>query len=140
MRKFNSRFLILFLVLLIYGCGNPLGRRAIDGQITLNGVPLKSGNINFIPKQSGGVSSGTLISQGKYCLEDEKGLPPGKYLVQIYSPSESTLSPSSQGTPGALPPPAIEQIPPQYNLNSTLEVVVTESESTNFDFDLKTTR
>ena len=140
MRKFNPRFLIPFLVLLICGCGNPLGRRAIDGRVTLDGAPLKSGNINFIPKQSGGVGSGTIISQGEYHLEDDKGLPPGTYLVQVFSPSESTSSPAPMGAPGRLPPPAVERIPPQYNVNSTLEVVVTESGSINFDFDLKTTR
>jgi hypothetical protein len=138
----HARLLLLLLLMVLPACGpgNPLGRRAIDGRVTLDGSSLGSGHIQFIPQESGGVSSGTIIAQGGYKLETLKGLPPGKYYVQIFSPQDApamgTDAAQQSGPPGALKL-GVELLPAKYNAATTLTVEVAPSRSTTFDFDLK---
>lgn len=142
LKRLCARWLWLLLLMTLPGCGpeNPLGRRAIDGHITLDGSPLASGHIQFVPQDAGGVSSGAIIAQGSYKLEAPKGLPPGKYYVQIFSPrKEAKADPLVQQTdepPGPFQP-ATETIPARYNRDTTLAADVPPSGSTTFDFDLK---
>lgn len=125
------------------GAGNPLGRRAVSGQVTLDGSPLDHGVVEFSPQQPGGVTSGTLIQDGRYTIHTLQGLPPGKYLVRLFSPSRSA-EPSADGPPGPPFPgrqpgePAKERIPPQYNLQSDLVVEVVADGDNAFDFDVRT--
>jgi hypothetical protein len=123
------------------GPGNPLDRRAVSGKISMNGTPLNNGNIRFVPRGPGGVSTGAVINAGgEYRIVETQGLPPGKYRVEIYSNDESNEKSSlvaTSGTAGSMPPPGIERIPPKYNLQSTLTVEMTPSGPTQFDFDLK---
>src|SRR5262245_24328187 len=75
---------------LVLGCGPKSDRLAVSGAVTLDGTPLEAGSIRF--DSSGGqkvVSSGALIKGGEYYVPQEKGLPPGKYRVQITSPDEN---------------------------------------------------
>lgn len=151
----NGRLACAVLPLMVlFACGpeNPLGRRAVTGRIMLDGSPLKSGHIQFVPLESGGVAAGAMIHKGEYRFEKLRGLPPGKYRVQIFSPvtaSESAAqSPPSDGPPGLasdvapnMPRAAlrtgIERIPSRYNSASELTAEITAAGPTRFDFDLK---
>lgn len=138
----HARLLLFLLLVALPACGpgNPLGRRPIDGRITLDGLPLESGHIQFTPQASGGVSGGAIIAQGIYRLETQKGLPPGKYHVQIFSPQQTPEAPSNAAQPngptGALRL-GVELIPTKYNTATTLAAEVPSSGSTTFDFNLK---
>src|SRR5690349_12411989 len=79
--------IVILLAPLAPGCApaNPLGRVAIAGKVTLDGQPVETGTIEFAPA-AGGVGSGAKIVSGSYAIEEQKGLPPGKYLVRIYAP------------------------------------------------------
>ena len=140
-QRFWSGCLVLCLVVTWCGCGpgNPLGRRAISGSVTLDGAPLDQGSIQFSPQQQqGGVGSGAVISNGGYTIAADKGLPPGKYLVRIFSAEQPDV-PVPKGPPGSVPiPPATERIPPEYNANSDKIVEVTAAGSNQFDFDIRT--
>ncbi len=138
---------ILFSAVLLCGCtnGNPLNRQQISGQVTLDGNPLEQGIVEFSPQQPGGVSSGTAIKDGRYVIEADKGLPPGNYLVRLYSSStggDGSASPAGTGMPGPSPRGATtvarERIPSQYNTASKLIVEVKEGESNTFDFQINT--
>lgn len=143
----------LLLLALAPGCGggNPLGRQAVSGAITLDGAPLDQGSIQFSPHQRSGVSGGAVISAGAYQIAADKGLPPGQYLVRIFSPVDAqepaaeepetmvpgpTAAPSSRGP--RQPPPGTERIPPEFNLESTQVVDVTDGGANAFDFDIRT--
>jgi len=121
------------------GCGssNPLGRKAISGTVTLDGVPLASGSIEFTPL-GGGVSSGAVIESGKYEIPAESGLPPGKYRVSIVdNPPAAPLPPGHM--PGDdLPPQPKPRVPPSWNQNSTHEIEVTQQGPNRFDFSIST--
>ncbi len=110
----------------------------------MNGNALDEGSVEFSLQGQGGISSGALIKKGQYTIETSKGLPPGKYLVRLLATAKSS---SSQKAPSGPPGPsatrglarvAKQQIPPQYNVRSTLVVEVVDDGSNVFDFDVKT--
>lgn len=144
---------LLVLLALAPGCGgnNPLGRQAVSGSITLDGAPLDQGSIQFSPHQRSGVSGGAVITAGAYQIAADKGLPPGQYLVRIFSPVDAqepaaeepetmvpgpTAAPSSRGP--RQPPPGTERIPPEFNIESTQVVEVRDGGDNAFDFDIRT--
>ncbi len=135
----------VFLAAGIPGCGpgNPLGRKPVSGRITLNDKPLEYGNISFDPiERNGGIRSGALITDGAYVMDDEGGLPPGKYKVRIFAAKPNP--PDMKGPDGGeLPGPASELpgqslIPPQYNVQSDIVREVTDDGDNEFNFDIKT--
>src|SRR5690606_38899279 len=78
----------------ISGCGpgNPLGRKAVSGTVTLDGAPVQQGSISFQPTHGEGTSSGAMILGGKYSIEAVDGLADGTYLVQINAIDPSTIA------------------------------------------------
>ena len=129
----------LVIVMAVTGCGrNPLGRLAISGKVTLNGQPLEQGNIAFEPtNRQTGVASGTNIVDGSYSIPTEKGLPPGKYIVRIYSAVRPKTGPSGDAPGGSGDiGPAVQIIPPEYNTRSEKSVEVTSKDDNEFNFDV----
>jgi len=125
------------------GPGNPLGREAVSGRVTLDGKPLEFGNISFDPVvPTGGVRSGALITDGEYSIDAHKGLPPGEYKVRIFA---GEANPPDMQAPdgGELPAPAAELpgvslIPPEYNVQSDIVREVTADGDNRFDFEIET--
>ncbi len=122
------------------GCGeaNPLGRRPIFGRVTYKAQPVDYGSIQFIPLDlQHGVNSGAMISDGKYRLTEAQGLPPGDYKVMISAPDRSQET-KVEELPGDARSFAAERIPKKYNLNTTLQIAVSQgrgSQEVNFDLD-----
>src|SRR5262245_1972059 len=109
-------------VILFSACGSrdPLGRRAVSGTVMLDGSPLADGTISCQPTASGTTSSGARISQGKYAIPRDKGLPKGKYRVVINAIKPGTGMTLPQGKmPGEeVGTPPVELIPPEWNSKS----------------------
>ena len=69
------------LLLALVGCSSD-GRMAVSGTVTLDGKPLESGAITFLPAPgSEGHSAGGQITNGEFRLPADHGQKPGKYLV-----------------------------------------------------------
>src|SRR5262249_36161251 len=72
---------------------NPAGRsadnvprEAVSGSVSIDGNPLKSGAITFVPNGPDIPSQGgTPVVDGKYSIPRAQGLVPGKYKVVISS-------------------------------------------------------
>lgn len=131
------------MTLLVLGCGpgNPLGRKAVSGKITLNTAPLKDGSIEFSPHDPNGVGSGAMIADGVYSIVTEKGLPVGKYTVRIISIKSRTSGPDPNLPPGpGMAPVGIDLIPPSYNSNSTQVIEITDAGPNEFNYDIVTRR
>ena len=129
----------LLVVLTTGGCGrNPLGRLAVSGNVTLNGQPLEQGNIAFEPTdRQNGVASGTNIKDGTFSVPTEKGLPPGTYVVRIYSAVHPKTGPAEDAAGGTGDiGPAVQIIPPEYNTRSEQTVEVTPEGPNEFTFDV----
>ena len=114
-----------------------LNRQAIEGSVMLDGAPLDQGTIEFAPRNKGGVASGALIDNGTYSIEVAKGLPPGKYIVRIYSARKRQAGQDPPAPPG---PDSIvvgvERIPPEYNVKSDRVVEVVADGANSFDFEV----
>ncbi|MGD9633604.1 MAG: hypothetical protein AB7G28_07645 [Pirellulales bacterium] len=122
---------------LVLGCGPSSDRLAVSGAVTLDGAPLNVGSIRFdsAAGQQKVVSSGALVRDGEYYVPQDKGLPPGKYRVQITSPDENAppvMMPATASGPAY--PVAPDRIPPEYNLKSNVTVEVTADGDNQFDF------
>jgi hypothetical protein len=107
----------------------------VSGSVSVDGQPLKEGDISFVPldKRFGG--EGGKVSNGKFTMRAR----PGKNRIEIRAnevvPGKTV--PSAAG-PDAPPEPMIRSIvPPKYNEQSTLEEDVSAAKRT-FTFDLKT--
>jgi hypothetical protein len=90
-----------------------------------------------------GVQSGGLITNGSYSLPVNVGLPPGEYLVRVFSsppnqPDESDGSETMLGSRGKRSAVFVDPVPPQYNVKSELFIEVTEDGPSQFDFSIKT--
>ena len=145
MRISSNRTFWIGLVLgcVASGCGpdNPRGRVPVAGKITLDDRPLDHGNIVFVPEEADGIGTGAVIDDGAYRIEVLKGLPPGKYLVRIFStgaPASGTPSIDPPTLPGNSPPPppGVERVAPRYNVQSETVIEVTARGGGQFDFDV----
>ncbi len=136
-----SLFAVVGLCCLI-GCGpsDPLGRKPISGVVSMNGTPVVAGTISFEPQGGGAsTSSGANISNGKFAIEKEFGLPPGKYLVRVSIPKPGTGGVFKEGTlPGDMLAPPEEMAPADWNANSKQTIEVNASGPFEFTFDVKT--
>ena len=129
----------LGLLIALAGCGPDSGRLAISGTVELDGVPLDQGAIRLNSSGAGKLfASGAMIQEGEFYIPQEKGLPPGTYLVEISAPDTSAPLVVYRGAPGepALPPTAPERIPPEYNVNSKQTVKVTTDSDNHFVFEI----
>jgi hypothetical protein len=125
-------------IALLTGCGgDPLGRQALSGTVTVDGVPLKQGNLSLQPTEQQPTSSGAMIVEGKYTIAREQGLVPGKYLVSINAPVPGTGGEADE-MPGMPPKPAKELIPAKWNIESEQFIEVKKEGPFVFDFEVKT--
>jgi len=128
---------ILLVAVLVIGCGPDTGGRlGLSGTVTFQGAPLKTGTIEFASGDAKQLS-GSTITEGKYSVPADKGLPPGKYTVRISAVEDAGAAPTGPPGPESMTQQAKALIPPQYNVESTLSAEVTEGGSNVFDFDLK---
>lgn len=127
-------FLIIGAIALLGGCGakNELNRQPISGTVTLDKEPVANGTIRFEPLEKG-VAAGATISQGKYNIPAERGLPAGEYLVRI---SAAGATGPVEEAPGDSSKLAEELIPAKYNSNSELKVSVKVGDRNPYDFNL----
>jgi hypothetical protein len=137
-RTFFLRLLLgVTLLGLLGGCGDPLNRQEITGEVTLKGQPVEDGIIQFAPMDGQGTGDGASILNGKYQIPRDKGLSPGKYKVTLYAgigrSGEGDASPDS---PHAGLKPLRERIPPEYNEQSKIVKEVTKDGPNKFDFDI----
>lgn len=133
--RFESVFILVLCTLLQAGCGkqDPLNRQAVSGQILLKGTPLETGSIEFHPLKGSGTMSGAVIEAGQYSIAKDRGLPPGDYVVRIYSADEEA---APQEMPGESNKLAVEKIPAEFNTESKEMIIVKAGESNQFDFQI----
>jgi len=115
-----------FGLLAIVGCGGPadgFARFPVEGTVTLDGKPLKSGTISFNALQHGASSSGE-ISDGAFRLRDADGLSPGPYRVEVYSIQPTGRKIPSADDPGTLVEQTVNLVPKTYNVDSTLKAEI----------------
>jgi hypothetical protein len=142
LRRICAWFSVIGIVLMS-GCGPRSDRLEVTGNVKLDGAPLDQGSIRFTSTGTEKLSaSGATIANGEFHLPQEKGLPPGAYLVDISSPDTSAPLAVQKSPPGepALPPTARERIPAEYNSDSKHTIDVTADGDNHFEFDIHSRR
>lgn len=127
--------------LLLQGCGgDPLGRYAISGSVSVDGAPLANGNISFQPTESQPTSSGAVVTGGKFSIPREAGLVAGKYRVVVNAAVPGTEGKviAADAQPGGPPSPAQELIPPDWNTSSQQMIEVKPEGPFEFPFEIAT--
>jgi hypothetical protein len=124
---------------LMAGCESSGPRSSVEGRVNYAGEPVdEGGGIAFLPTEDGAsaapVRATGEILNGRYRLDSRRGPTPGKYRVEI-----TWQKRTGKKVPGEAGHPKDETeqvIPPQYNEESKLTVVVQPGRNT-IDFDLK---
>jgi hypothetical protein len=125
----------------LVGCGgDPLGRHAISGTVKVDGAPLKKGNISFQPTEQQPTTSGAVVQEGKYSIPRQSGLVTGKYRVVINAPMPAVGGkvPTADALPGEPPPPPLELIPREWNVDSQHTIEVKREGPFTFPFEIAT--
>jgi hypothetical protein len=108
------------------GCGgnsDGFQRFLVDGTVTLDGTPLKSGVITFIAQDQGATSS-IDVTDGAFHLGKSDGLSPGPYRVEIFSIQPTGKKVPSSEDPQTLVDEMTNLVPKQYNVQSKLKAEI----------------
>jgi hypothetical protein len=140
--------LLLGLLFFTSGCGLSASgpqRVAVEGDVTLDGSPLQSGVIRFVPTGAtkGPAALGT-IKEGRFTLSESNGPTLGQQIVEIDAglakdPVADATDVAAAWTDFAksnVKRPREITIPRRYNRNSTLLVEVTAQTAKALDFKL----
>jgi len=122
------------------GCGGgPADLHAVTGTVTLDGAPLPGGYISFEPTEGQRTGSGAVVSEGKYSIPQDHGLPEGKFRVVVHAAAPGT---GETAPAGAAPGPALaspkELIPPEWNEASKHMVEVKKQGPSVFPIEITT--
>ena len=119
-----ARTLALLLGLAaIAGCGSEsdsFERFPVEGKVTLDGAPLKSGTVTFIAQRQG-ASATADVADGAFRLGRSAGLSPGSYRVEVYSIQPTGKKVPSAEDPKALVDETTNLVPRSYNVQSGLK-------------------
>jgi hypothetical protein len=136
MRACSFNLLASFLIFTV-GCGGvpSAGRLPISGEVQLDGKPLDQGMIHFepAPDLKKRMDAGAVITNGKYQIDADHGLIPGKYSVSISSYVKGPASDDPMKAPAVAPK---ERIADKYNTKSTVAVDVVAGKN-KFDFKVE---
>jgi len=81
MRVAKPKLLVVAALGMCLGCSANLA--TVQGNVTFDGQPVEKGSIIFEPADGVGPVAGGTIENGKYRLDWEGGLVPGKMIVRI---------------------------------------------------------
>ena len=128
---------LLWLVVLlglsgVLGCDKSVKEATIHGMVKLDGDPVETGTIQFLPVDGKTPSAGVAIKNGYY----EAAVPVGKHRIEIRYP-KVVGSRKLYDTPDSpMVDETKEQVPEKYNLHSKL-VEDIDGKKSEVNFDLK---
>ncbi|WP_428306658.1 carboxypeptidase-like regulatory domain-containing protein [Lacipirellula sp.] len=127
MRQFSNSFVYpaLMLSTVLLGCGGTSNQATVDGVVTLEGAPVPSGSISFVPASGGTQSYAMSDASGNYEVYTgrEAGLKPGEYNVTIVARERPAVNQTELGGPapaGAAITPAWYASPETSGLKFTV--------------------
>lgn len=131
-----SRYWLLISLIscfaLCLGCGGDPNISIVSGTVTVDGEPLETGSILFVPVDGNSPTSGGEIAKGNYSVE----VPVGTMKVALSAPKvigKKKIYPTPESPEM---PITVEALPPQYNERSELKIEVTPPTKQQ-DFHLK---
>jgi hypothetical protein len=114
------------------GCSSEAGKGSVNGEVVLDGVPLKEGTIRFVPSDGQTATADAAVSQGRFSAT----VPVGEKRVEITAPKVVGKQ-KMYDTPDS---PVVDQVeellPARYNVRSELTMTVQKG-SQQKRFELK---
>lgn len=121
-RKAVVAFCLAACCAVLVGCAKKPERGAVSGTVTLDGQPLKSGLIRFLPADGQTATADAQIADGKYTAT----VPPGDKKVTINS---NKVTGKKEVYPGAVNGPTVDTVveilPERYHVRTELTYTVT---------------
>lgn len=115
------------------GCSARDDKGRVQGTVQVDGAPLKSGNVRFVPVGGASVTSGAPIVDGRF----DAAVAPGTMRVEISAPKVVGKQ-KMIDAPDAPQVDIVEELlPARYNVKSELTMEVQGGEQAQ-QFDLKT--
>ena len=142
-KDFRGIFPLLVCLGIVSGCGGSdgLDRLHIKGTVKVNGAPLESGRISFLPTEgTSGPATGTVIESGQFEIPLAQGPVQGKHRIEIMAvrpTGQKIREGSGSENPDALVEEVEQYIPQKYNQKSELTADLNESNAQSVEFDLK---
>lgn len=129
------------------GCGDSVEgppRAAVSGTVTLDGQPLETGTIRFVPAaQTEGPKTSAAIINGTFEIPANVGPVVGQHRVEIETPPAGDIAMDDEQALGRLKQAgrkaqiAVVRIPAEYNTNSQLTADISATDSNDLTFDLR---
>jgi len=117
---------------MLLGCSPGDGKGSVIGTVNLDGAPLKTGNVRFVPVDGGSATAGAAIVDGRF----QAKVAPGNMRVEISAPKVVGKQ-RMINAPDAPEVDVVEELlPARYNVKSELMMEV-HSGSQDRQFDLK---
>src|SRR5438876_9410259 len=115
MRVARAKLLVVAALGMCLGCSGNLA--TVEGNVTFDGQPVEKGSIIFEPADGVGPVAGGTIENGKYRLNWEEGLVPGKMIVRISAvrPTGRKIKAGPPGPPGKMGDEVRPYFPAIYN-------------------------
>jgi hypothetical protein len=134
--------IMAFVAASIAGCrGEAIERATVSGKVTVDGKPLPSGQIRFLPtSDKGGPVWSAWIKDGSYTTAGTKGTPVGDLRVEIngfrtpswFKPSGAPAAGEEEGMI-----PQEQYLPAKYNIQTELKMsIVSGSGTVQKDWEL----
>jgi hypothetical protein len=114
------------------GCSPDSGKGTISGTVTLDGQPLTSGLIRFVPADGRTPTAEATITDGEFSAQ----VPVGEKQVSISAPKVVGKRPAYQTANSPMIDIVDELLPARYNVSSQLKLNVAGGRQTE-DFKLE---
>lgn len=117
------------------GCGTRTADQiTVQGSVTLDGKPLESAIITFLPVDGKGASGGATVTAGQYKTE----LAPGEKKVSIFAERVVGTQKRDPADPNSATVEVKQQyLPACYNTSTTLKATIPADGGATVDFALK---
>lgn len=125
----------LCCLMMTAGCNSGAQRQSIEGFVTLDGEPLKSGNIKFQPEgDTHGPNAGATIEAGEFHIESTRGTFAGKFRVEITASRLTSRMITDRD--GKQVPDQEQYLSKKYNAETILRADVRPGVPNKFTFEL----
>lgn len=146
-RLSKSTFGLLCIGLMTaFGCQNSVDgppRAAVSGTVTVDGEPLETGTIRFVPAmQTGGPKVSAVVNNGWFDLPREFGPVVGQHRIEIEAPPAGDIEMDDEQAlerlrqAGRKARIEVVRIPAVYNTKSQLAAEISATEPNDLSFDL----
>lgn len=140
MTRFIRAAAVAFSATMLAGCGegtDGLPHQAVSGTVTLDGQPLGSGSIVFVPAGGAGTPTGGQVKDGAFTIPAREGPLPGAYAVSVYARKSTGNKLPDPNDPEATIEEGFESIPPKYNVKTELKADVAQGGENRYEFKLE---